>query len=281
METGARRRGQTAGISPSSTPRRSADLARLKSWSRASGGKATTASPTRSTSSGNRSKKGFTYRTGDGIYFDTAPIPGIRQALEPNSMRCKRGPGRKKPGRSAQRHGLRPYGVFTARRRAPEEWTRPGRRVPRWHIECSAMEHEFSASSSTSTAAGSTTSTSITPTEIAQSEAATGRKFFNFWMHGAFLNIQGGKKMAQDEDNFLTLENALIQRGIPPLAYRFAPSYPLRKPMGTATSRSRPPRTAWSIFCNQVRKCPRRRSVGRRPPIPPSARNSWRRSTTT
>ena len=46
--------------------------------------------------------------------------------------------------------------------------------------------------------------------EIAQSEAATGKPFFNFWMHGAFLIIAGGKKMAKSAENFLTLENAFL-----------------------------------------------------------------------
>jgi len=68
--------------------------------------------------------------------------------------------------------------------------------------------------------------------EIAQSEAATDKKFFNYWLHGAFLNITGGKKMAKSEKNFLTLENALIDKGYHPLAYRYAAlSVHYRKPM--------------------------------------------------
>lgn len=68
--------------------------------------------------------------------------------------------------------------------------------------------------------------------EIAQSEAATGQKFFNYWLHGAFLNIKGGKKMAKSDNNFLTLDNTLVARGINPLAYRFAAcQVHYRKPM--------------------------------------------------
>jgi cysteinyl-tRNA synthetase len=68
--------------------------------------------------------------------------------------------------------------------------------------------------------------------EIAQSEAATGKPFFNFWMHGAFLIIAGGKKMAKSEGNFLTLEKAVAENGIDPLAYRFAAFQThYRKPM--------------------------------------------------
>jgi cysteinyl-tRNA synthetase len=68
--------------------------------------------------------------------------------------------------------------------------------------------------------------------EMAQSEAATGKQFFNFWMHGEFLNIQGGKKMAKSEGNFLTLENAFIKNDIDPLVYRYASFHShYRKPM--------------------------------------------------
>jgi cysteinyl-tRNA synthetase len=68
--------------------------------------------------------------------------------------------------------------------------------------------------------------------EIAQSEAATGEKFFNFWMHGAFLIIAGGKKMAKSEGNFLTLEKAFLNKDISPLVYRFAAFQThYRKPM--------------------------------------------------
>jgi cysteinyl-tRNA synthetase len=90
--------------------------------------------------------------------------------------------------------------------------------------------------------------------EIAQSEAATGRKFFNFWMHGAFLNIQGGKKMAKSEENFLTLENALVKRGLPPLAYRFAAFLThYRKPMEYSDESIQAAKNGLEHLRNQVR----------------------------
>jgi cysteinyl-tRNA synthetase len=90
--------------------------------------------------------------------------------------------------------------------------------------------------------------------EIAQSEAATGKKFFNVWMHGAFLNIQGGKKMAKSEENFLTLENALIKRGIPPLAYRYAAFQThYRKPMEYTDESIQAAKNGLEHLFNQVR----------------------------
>jgi len=91
--------------------------------------------------------------------------------------------------------------------------------------------------------------------EIAQSEAATGKNFFNCWMHGAFLIIAGGKKMAKSEGNFLTLDNAFIKAGIDPLVYRFAAFQThYRKPMEYSDESVQAARNGLSHLQNQVRQ---------------------------
>ena len=91
--------------------------------------------------------------------------------------------------------------------------------------------------------------------EIAQSEAATGKPFFNFWMHGAFLIIQGGKKMAKSEGNFLTLENAFLNNDINPLVYRFAAFLThYRKPMEYSEEGIEAARNGLLHLQNQVRQ---------------------------
>ena len=91
--------------------------------------------------------------------------------------------------------------------------------------------------------------------EIAQSEAATGKKFFNFWMHGAFLIVAGGKKMAKSEGNFLTLDNTFLQRGINPLAYRYAVFQThYRKPMEYSEESLQAGRNGLQHLQNQVRQ---------------------------
>jgi cysteinyl-tRNA synthetase len=113
------------------------------------------------------------------------------------------------------------------------EWDSPwGVGFPGWHVECSAMSMKFLGDQLDIHCGGADHIDVHHTNEIAQSEAATGKKFFNFWMHGAFLIIAGGKKMAKSEDNFLTLENALVKKGINPLVYRFAAFQThYRKPM--------------------------------------------------
>jgi cysteinyl-tRNA synthetase len=55
--------------------------------------------------------------------------------------------------------------------------------------------------------------------EIAQSEAATGKPFVNYWMHNEHLLVEG-KKMAKRLGNFYTLRD-LLSKGLDPLAIRF------------------------------------------------------------
>jgi cysteinyl-tRNA synthetase len=56
--------------------------------------------------------------------------------------------------------------------------------------------------------------------EIAEAEAATGKKFVNYWLHGAFLVLGKGVKMAKSAGNFITLR-VLIEEGFDPLSFRY------------------------------------------------------------
>jgi cysteinyl-tRNA synthetase len=136
------------------------------------------------------------------------------------------------------------------------EWESPwGTGFPGWHIECSAMSMKY-LGDQLDIHCGGTDHIDVHHTnEIAQSEAATGRKFFNFWMHGAFLIIAGGKKMAKSDDNFLTLHNAFVKKGINPLAYRFAAFQThYRKPMEYSEESIQASRNGLQHLQNQVRQ---------------------------
>jgi len=136
------------------------------------------------------------------------------------------------------------------------EWDSPwGMGFPGWHIECSAMSMKFLGDQLDIHCGGIDHIDIHHTNEIAQSEAATGKKFFNFWMHGAFLNIQGGKKMAKSEENFLTLDNALIKRNVPPLAYRYASFQThYRKPMEYSDDSILAAKNGLEHLYNQVRE---------------------------
>jgi cysteinyl-tRNA synthetase len=136
------------------------------------------------------------------------------------------------------------------------EWDSPwGVGFPGWHLECSAMSMKF-LGDQLDIHCGGTDHIDVHHTnEIAQSEAATGKPFFNFWMHGAFLIIQGGKKMAKSKGNFLTLENAFLKNDMNPLVYRFASFLThYRKPMEYSSEGIDAARNGLLHLQNQVRQ---------------------------
>ena len=201
-------------------------------------------------------EKGYTYRTDDGVYFDTAKFKDYtklsHQDLEAlkEGARVERNPEKRNPTDFA----LWKFSPQGSKRQM--EWDSPwGVGFPGWHLECSAMSMKF-LGDQLDIHCGGTDHIDVHHTnEIAQSEAATGKPFFNFWMHGAFLIIQGGKKMAKSEGNFLTLENAFLKNDINPLVYRFASFLThYRKPMEYSDEGIEAARNGLLHVQNQVRQ---------------------------
>ncbi|MGD9324008.1 MAG: cysteine--tRNA ligase, partial [Desulfobacterales bacterium] len=135
-------------------------------------------------------EKKYTYRTGDGIYFDTARFKGYTRLSHQNIESLREGARvEKNPDkRNATDFALWKFSPEGGRRQM--EWDSPwGTGFPGWHIECSAMSMKY-LGEQLDIHCGGTDHIDVHHTnEIAQSEAATGRKFFNCWMHGAFLII--------------------------------------------------------------------------------------------
>jgi cysteinyl-tRNA synthetase len=200
--------------------------------------------------------KGYTYRTGDGIYFDTARFKDYTRLSHQNIESLREGARVEKnpEKRNATDFALWKFSPEGARRQM--EWDSPwGTGFPGWHIECSAMSMKY-LGEQLDIHCGGTDHIDVHHTnEIAQSEAATGRKFFNCWMHGAFLIIAGGKKMAKSDENFLTLQNAFVKKGISPLVYRFAAFQThYRKPMEYSEESIQAARNGLQHLRNQVRQ---------------------------
>lgn len=94
-----------------------------------------------------------------------------------------------------------------------------GRRLPGWHIECSAISRKLLGQPFDIHCGGVDHIGTHHANEIAQSEAAFGMPLANFWMHGEFLQINAGK-MAKSEGTFITLDT-LKEKGFSPLDFRY------------------------------------------------------------
>lgn len=90
-------------------------------------------------------------------------------------------------------------------------WVSPwGDGRPGWHIECSVMSAKYLGDQIDIHAGGEDLIFPHHENEIAQSEAASGKNFANYWMHNAFLNIDN-KKMSKSEGNFFTVREICEQ----------------------------------------------------------------------
>ncbi len=97
--------------------------------------------------------------------------------------------------------------------------TELGKGRPGWHIECSAMSMKYLGEQFDIHTGGVDNIFPHHENEIAQSEAATGHRFANFWLHAEHLIVEG-RKMAKSFGNFYTLRDVLA-KGYSPLAIRY------------------------------------------------------------
>ena len=166
-------------------------------------------------------KKGFLYQTSDGMYFETAKFPAYDQLMGKSHLagiqfgaRISANPEKKSPSDFA----VWKFSPKESRRQM--EWDSPwGKGFPGWHIECSAMAMKYLGESFDIHCGGVDHIPIHHTNEIAQSEAATGKPFVNYWLHGEFL-LMNSAKMAKSDGSFITLRD-LSQRGIHPLDYRY------------------------------------------------------------
>ena len=160
--------------------------------------------------------KGFTYKTSDGIYFDTEKMPdygilwGGKRTADKEHARIDE---------NSEKRNSEDFALWKFNNQIgyPSPW---GMGFPGWHIECSAMGMKFLGEQFDIHIGGIDHISIHHTNEIAQSECATGKKpFVRFWLHNEFVDT-AGEKMAKSGDNFLTL-NKVIEKGINAIAYRF------------------------------------------------------------
>lgn len=164
-------------------------------------------------------KKGFAYRTNDGIYFDSAKLKDYGKLANLPKQKLRAG-ARVKLGekKNITDFALWKFSPPTGQRQM--EWDSPwGVGFPGWHLECSAMSVKYLGQPFDIHCGGIDHIQVHHTNEIAQSQAANGKPLANYWLHGEFLLVKQGK-MAKSENNFLTLQS-IMDKGMPPLAYRY------------------------------------------------------------
>jgi len=220
MEKGARRTGRTAWeIAALYTQAFTDDIAALNIEPPDVLPRATDHIPEQIEFIADLARRGYTYVTSDGVYFDTSRQPDYGYLARLDRAGLTAG---KRVELGDKRHAtdfalwkLSPPG--SARQM---EWDSPwGKGFPGWHIECSAMAQKYLGDYFDIHCGGEDHIPVHHTNEIAQTEARVGTRLANFWMHGYFL-VQNDAKMAKSAGEFLRVA-ALVGRGYDPLAFRY------------------------------------------------------------
>ena len=165
-------------------------------------------------------EKGHTYKAGGNVYFsidtidDYGKLAGQKQEDKLSGARIAVDGNKRNP---------QDFVLWFTNSKFGEQammWDSPwGRGYPGWHIECSAMSMKYLGETFDIHCGGIDAIPVHHTNEIAQSEAATGHKWVNYWCHGEFLLNDKGK-MSKSSGEFLTLP-VLVGHGYNALDYRY------------------------------------------------------------
>lgn len=164
---------------------------------------------------------GFTYKAGGNVYFDVGKASDYGKLAHQSREELKAGarivvdPNKRNP------HDFVLWFTQSKFEHQAMLWDSPwGRGYPGWHIECSAMSMKYLGEQFDIHCGGIDHISVHHTNEIAQSEAATGKKpWVKYWLHGEFL-VLAKEKMAKSAGNFLTV-SSLAEKGYHALDYRY------------------------------------------------------------
>lgn len=171
-------------------------------------------------------ERGYTYRTSDGVYFDTSKFPAYGKLgnISPQHTREEAiaGIGRR-ISENKEKHQPADFALWKfspVGSRREQEWSSPwGLGFPGWHIECSAMARALLGVELDIHTGGIDHIPVHHNNEIAQSESVNGKPLARFWMHEAFVNV-ADEKISKSLGNDVYLSD-IIERGYHPFALRY------------------------------------------------------------
>jgi len=164
-------------------------------------------------------EKGFTYKTNDGIYFNTGKLKDYGK-LARLKIRGLQAGKRISLGEKKNKTDFALWKFSPLGEKRQQEWDSPwGIGFPGWHIECSAMSMKYLGENFDIHTGGQDHIQIHHTNEIAQSEAATGKPFVRYWLHGAWLLFKG-RKISKSIGGLYTISE-LEGLGFEPMDFRY------------------------------------------------------------
>lgn len=198
--------------------------------------------------------KGFAYKSGDNIYFDTSRLDDYYVLTNHSSDLLMTGVRDDVSLDENKRNKTDFVLWFTKSKFENQElkWDSPwGLGYPGWHIECSAIALKYLGEYLDIHCGGVDNIFPHHTNEIAQTESYVGHKWCKFWFHVEHLNDEDGK-MSKSKGDFLTL-SLLEEKGYNPLAYRlFCLSSHYRKQLAFSFDRLDSFESAYTKLKNKI-----------------------------
>jgi len=163
---------------------------------------------------------GFTYKTSDGIYFDTSKFVDYKKFTNLNLEKIKEGARVEinKEKKNPTDFALWKFSPKNQKRQM--EWESPwGVGFPGWHIECTAMSTKYLGETFDIHTGGEDHINIHHTNEIAQGYGAFGHNTANYWMHNAFITFKG-EKISKSSGGLFTVKD-LIEMDFDPMAFRY------------------------------------------------------------
>jgi len=148
--------------------------------------------------------KSIAYILEDGVYFDVTKFPDYGKLSKQKLDELQKGVRNKL---ADKKRNPQDFVLWKFAKPGEPFWqSRWGDGRPGWHIECSAMTRAILGVTFDIHAGGADLIFPHHECEVAQSEASSGVKFVNYWMHNGFLNINN-EKMSKSLGNFFTMKD--------------------------------------------------------------------------
>jgi cysteinyl-tRNA synthetase len=161
-------------------------------------------------------RKGYAYETQDGVYFSVEKFKDYGKLSKKNIDDLIS--GARVEVNDTKRNPL-DFALWKLAKPGEPYWDSPwGKGRPGWHIECSVMSSKYLGDTFDIHCGGPDLVFPHHENEIAQSEAKSGVKFVNYWMHAGYLNINN-QKMSKSLGNFFTVREILEKYD--PMVVRF------------------------------------------------------------
>ncbi|AXI00431.1 cysteine--tRNA ligase [Sporosarcina sp. PTS2304] len=161
-------------------------------------------------------EKGYAYESNGDVYFHTREFDGYGKLSHQSIDELKVGA---RIEENTIKSDPLDFALWKTAKEGEISWDSPwGKGRPGWHIECSVMARELLGDTIDIHAGGQDLTFPHHENEIAQSEAATGKTFANYWMHNGYINIDN-EKMSKSLGNFILVHD--IRKQIDPKVLRF------------------------------------------------------------